>query len=124
MRSLKYYLGAALIVSVCVLGATKAADEKKEEWTIKKVMKFAHDKDEGKLAQAKAGTIKDEDKKKLVEAYMALPKLKPGKGDVDQWKKIAQPISDAAKEYGDGKDEKAVKLSKTLQCKTCHETFR
>jgi hypothetical protein len=124
MRSVKLLLGVALVMGFVVLGVSKAAEDKKEEWTIKKVMKFAHDKDEGVLAQAKAGTIKDDDKKKLVEAYMALPKLKPEKGELDQWKKIAQPIADAAKAYGDGKDEKAVKLTKTLQCKTCHETFR
>ena len=100
MRSLKIFVGAALVLSVGLLGFSKAADEKKEEWTIKKVMKYADDKDEGKLKDAKAGKISDEDKKKLVEAYMVLPKLKPEKGDVDQWKKLTQPIAAAAKDYG------------------------
>jgi hypothetical protein len=123
MRSLKFLMGAALVLSVAILGVTKA-DDKKEEWTIKKIMKFAHTKDEGKLFEAKSGKISDEDKKTLVEAYIALGKLKPSKGDADQWKKLTDPIAAAAKEYGEGKDEKAVKLSKTLQCKTCHEMFR
>ncbi len=123
MRSLKFFVGAALVLSVVVIGVSKA-DDKKEDWTIKKIMKFAHEKEEGKLAQAKSGKISDDDKKKLVDAYVTLAKLKPEKGDIDQWKKLTTPIAAAAKDYGDGKDEKAVKLSKTLQCKTCHETFR
>lgn len=124
MRSLKFLFGAALILSIALLGNTKAADEKKEEWTIKKVMKFAHDKDDGALAKAKAGTISDDDKKKLVSAYVALVTLKPEKGDVDAWKKATQPIADAAKAYGDGKDENAKKLAALMKCGDCHKAFR
>jgi hypothetical protein len=126
MRSLKFLFAAALLGSIALLGSTNAADEKKDEWTIKTIMKFAHDKENGALAKAKAGTISDEDKKKLVSAYVALPTLKPSKegADLDAWKKATQPIADAAKAFGDGKDEKAAKLGALLKCGDCHKMFR
>jgi hypothetical protein len=124
MRSLKFLLGAALVLGIGYFGATNAADDKKEELTIKKIMQFAHDKETGKLADAKAGTIKDDDKKKLVEGYIALGKLKPPKGEADSWKKFTDAIASAAKDYGDGKDEKAAKLSKAVNCKGCHTAHR
>jgi hypothetical protein len=124
MRSLKFFMAAALVMGVAVIGVTKADEKKEEEWTIKKVMKFAHDKENGVLDKAKDGSISDEDKKKLVSAYEALATLKPAKGDIDDWKKLTTPIAAAAKAYGEGKDEKAAKLAKTLKCMDCHKEFK
>jgi hypothetical protein len=131
MRRVKNFLLAALVVAVAVLSTSNAAQQKdkgdkKEEtkYTIKQVMKTAHEKDVGLFFQAKAGTIKPEDKKKLAEMYVALGTLKPEKGDAESWKKFTDPIVVAAKDYGDGKDEKAEKLSKALQCKACHTVHR
>jgi hypothetical protein len=131
MRSLKCFAGAALVLGLVTLGASNAADEKKPEFkSIKEVMKFAHDKDSGALAKAKAGTISDDDKKKLVAGYVALATFKPEKGDADNWKKLTEPIAAAAKAYGDGKDEKAAKLSDVVggargaQCMACHKAHR
>jgi hypothetical protein len=124
MRSAKYVVGAALVLGLVTLGASNAADEKPEFKSIKEVMKFAHDKDNGALAKAKAGTIKEDDKKKLVAGYVALGTFKPEKGEADSWKKFTDDIGKAAKDYGDGKDPKAEKLTKALQCMACHKAHR
>jgi hypothetical protein len=124
MRSVKYFVGAALVLGLVTLGVSNADDKKPEFKSIKEVMKFAHDKENGALAKAKAGTISDDDKKKLAAAYVVLGTFKPEKGDADSWKKLTDPIAAAAKDYGDGKDPKAEKLAKTVQCMACHKAHR
>lgn len=119
---------AALVVGVALLGTSNAAqkDDKKDDvkFTIKMVMKLAHNKDTGLLKKAKEGTISDDEKKQLVEAYTALAKNKPEKGEPESWKKFTDEIAKAAKDYGDGKDPKAEKLTKALQCMECHKAHR
>jgi hypothetical protein len=126
MLSLKYFGAAALVMGLAVLGVSNAADEKKDDvkFTIKEVMKVAHGKDVGLLKKAQNGTISDDEKKKLVEAYLALSKNKPAKGDTESWKKFTDNIAAAAKEYGEGKDDNAKKLTKALLCKDCHMAHR
>jgi hypothetical protein len=121
MSSLKYFGAAALVLGFMYLGVTNAADDKK--YTIKEVMKAAHGK-EGLLNQAKAGTIKDDDKKVLVAMYVSLGGNKPPKGDAADWKKITDTLAAAAKDYGAGKDEKAANLAKAANCKACHSVFK
>jgi hypothetical protein len=128
MRSVKLFLGAALIMGVAIGAGSRAADkdDKKDDKkpTVKEIMKLAHEEKVGLLFKAKDGTIKDDEKKKLVAAYVALADTKPSKGDEEMWKKITSAIAKAAKDYGDGKDEKAEALTKTLQCRSCHQTYR
>lgn len=125
MLSLKYFGAAALVMGLAVISVSSAADEKKDsvKYTIKEVMKLAHAKD-GLLAKAKNGTITDEEKKKLVEAYLALSMNKPPKGETESWKKFTDKISEAAKAYGEGKDPMAKGLTKALLCKDCHMAHR
>jgi hypothetical protein len=128
MRSVKLFLSAALVLGVMIGGSSKGADkdDKKDDKkpTVKEIMKLAHEEKVGLWFRAKDGTIKDDEKKKLVAAYVALADTKPSKGDEEMWKKLTAAIAKAAKDYGDGKDEKAEALGKTLQCRGCHQTYR
>src|SRR4051794_27690966 len=103
MSTLKYFLGAALVLGVVTLSVSSAADDKPKN-TIKDIMKKAHGKD-GLFNKVKAGTITADEKKELVALYTDLQKNKPPKGEIEAWMKTTGVIADAAKAFQEGKDE-------------------
>jgi hypothetical protein len=120
--------GVAVLSLMLVLGVNSAGEKDKKaepKYTIKEVMKKAHD-DEGLLEKVQEGKATAKEKKELVELYVALHDNTPPKGDKAKWAKVTQSLVDTAKAIDDGKDEKmAIKtLTKLVNCKNCHGEFK
>ena len=112
--------GVAVLSLMLVLGVNSAGEKDKKaepKYTIKEVMKKAHD-DEGLLEKVQEGKATAKEKKELVELYVALHDNTPPK--------VTQSLVDTAKAIDDGKDEKmAIKtLTKLVNCKNCHGEFK
>jgi hypothetical protein len=112
LMSLALFVGAV---------AVRGADEK-AKYTIKEVMK---EQGKGKLRDKVIdGTASDDDKKKLVEMYEALPKNSPPRGDKDNWKKLTDALIKAAKDAKEGKDGAVDALKKASNCMACHKDHK
>ncbi len=102
---------------VAVTLVTNAEDEKPKH-TIKEVMKTAH---KGKLVNKVAdGKATAEEKKQLVELYVALAANKPPKGEAASWKEKTDALIAAAKDAEAGKDGAGPALLKAANCGMCH----
>lgn len=99
-------LAAAWMLSVAV-----ADDKDKPKYTIKEVMKLHKDKLHEKFQDGKASK---EDKEKLIEAYEAMGKNKPPKGDEKEWKEKADALVKAVK------DDDIAGFKKAVNCGACH----
>jgi hypothetical protein len=130
MRTVKYFALAVLAVAVASAGVFRADDKKDDpKYTIKDVMKMAHQADKDSKDPTLAKKVTDgkgskEDKAKLLELYTALAANKPPKGDADAWKKQTTTIVDAAKAVVDGKDGAEKDLGKAINCMACHKDFK
>ena len=124
MRTLKFIVAPALILGLVVgLAVVRAADDA-PKYSIKQVMKMAHQGQNSlakKVASGKA--TKDEDKK-LVELYTALAADKPPKGDISVWKEKTGALVDAAKGVEEGKAGAKQDLKKAMSCMGCHSVFK
>ena len=116
-------VGLAVILAVAGAALGFAADEKK--YTVKEVMKAAHGGGPNSLlAKVKGGKATDAEKAKLVELYASMPAGKAKKGDADEFKKLGDAMSDAAKAAKTGEDGWKDKLNKATNCKACHDLFK
>jgi hypothetical protein len=104
-------LALAACCGTAVIAQLGAADEDKPKMTIKEAMKLHKDKINEKFAN---GTASDEEKKKLQEAYEAMGKNKPPKGDEKEWKAKCDALVKAVKDN----DKDAFK--KAVNCAGCH----
>ena len=106
---------AACIFGLCAtalaLSPLARAQDDKPKMTIKEAMKLHKDKINEKMAK---GTATDEEKKKLLEAYEAMGKNKPPKGDEKEWKAKTDALVKAIKD--NDKDAYA----KAVNCMACH----
>lgn len=104
-----------------LLANVRAADDKdKPKYTIKEVMKLhAKEKLHEKFIK---GEATKEEKQKLLEAYEAMGKNKPPKGDEKSWKEKCDALVKAVKEDEKDKDKEAFK--KAVNCKACHEAHK
>jgi hypothetical protein len=112
-------------VIIAADGTTSSAQQDTPKYTIKDVMKKAHDKKTGLLNKVKAENATDAEAKQLLEMYVALSQNKPPQGDADSWKKKTDALVEGAKLYVDGKKDDAVtKLNGASNCKGCHSMHR
>jgi hypothetical protein len=117
--------GLAALVGALLIGAgVFALADEKPKYTIKEVMKKAHDKDVGILNKVKGGTASADEKKTLLELYTALSMNKPPKGEEAAWKEKTKTIVDAAKAVVDDKKDAAKDLAKATNCGACHKAFK
>jgi hypothetical protein len=120
---------AGLLALALMLGAGSAGEKgaKAPKYTIKDVMKKAHDEG-GLLEKVGEGTASAKEKAQLLELYVALHDNAPPKGDKAKWAKATQAMVDAAKAVADSKDDKdqaPIKaLVKLVNCKNCHTEFK
>jgi hypothetical protein len=125
MRTVLAFVGAALLGVALGAGTFQAAEAKKPKkpkYTIKQVMETAHkEKLLNKVADGKAD--KDE-KKELLELYVALSQNKPPKGTLKDWKKRTGAMVAAAKAVVAGKKGAEKKLGATVDCMACHMRHR
>jgi hypothetical protein len=109
--------GIVITLAACWLASTSVAEEEKDKpkMTIKEAMKLHKDKLNTKFQEGKAS--KDE-KEKLLEAYEAMGKNKPPKGDEKDWKEKCDALVKAVK----ADDFEAFK--KAVDCKGCHSAHK
>lgn len=115
-------VGACALVGVLGLSLLRAADEEKPKYTIKEVMQKAHKG--GLLKKVADGKADDDDKKQLVDFYLALRKHKPPRGDEAEWKKKTEVILVAAKDVAAGKEGAEKKLQEAANCANCHKVHK
>jgi mono/diheme cytochrome c family protein len=117
-----------LTVAACVAlmaifsGATQGEDEPK--YTIKDVMKTAHQGAGSLRAKVLRGQASAEEKEKLVELYTALSQNKPPKGEAAAWKERTTAILEAAKAVAKGEEGALGKLETATNCAACHRAHR
>jgi hypothetical protein len=112
-------LGVFCVAAMVLAGAGGSfGGDKKPKYTIKEVMKQAHDKD-GLLARVASGDADLADKNKLAEYYDSLCKCKSPAGKDDDWKTKTEKLYTLAKETVDGKNVSG-QLLKAADCKACH----
>jgi len=105
------------------LGA-KESDEKKSRYSIKQVMKLAHNQKSGLLKKVVNDMATKGEKGKLLELYIALSKDKPPKGSSEDWKKRTAAMVKAARAVVADKEGAATQLKKAVTCMACHEKHR
>lgn len=113
MKRFVIFCTAAFIAGLS-FSLLKAADEK-PKMTIKEVMKLHKDKLNEKFEKGEASK---EEKMKLLEAYEALAKNKPPKGDEKDWKAKTDALVKAVKD-----DDKAA-YKKAVNCGACHSAHK
>ncbi len=105
----------AAVVAGLLFADLRAADDDKPKMTIKEVMKLHKEKLHEKFQK---GDATKEEKQKLLEAYEAMVKNKPPKGDEKDWKKRGDALIKAVKDD----DKEAFK--KAVNCKECHDAHK
>lgn len=111
------FLAGVLVCSAAAVALVEvpAADDDKPTMTIKEAMKLHKDKLNEKFAN---GTATEEEKKKLLEAYEAMGKNKPPKGDEKDWKSKCEALAKAVK------DNDANAFKTAVNCKACHDAHK
>jgi hypothetical protein len=116
-------LGAALCGGVA-LNAVFAADAAKPKYTIKEIMKQAH---EGKTSLSKRvsdGMGTKADFAKLLDYYKAMALQSPPKGDAESWKTKTAALVTATEGLVAGKDDALTAYKTAVDCKACHTLHR
>jgi cytochrome c556 len=133
-RKLSRMVACVTAAMMAAVSVAAFADDKDEPRSIKEVMK--EHKKGGKLPEVKdalkAGKwdAAESPAKKLKENAVVLAKLKPEKGDLEAWKKIAESYKENTSDLYEAiqkKDkEKSQELVKKLDasCMPCHKAYR
>lgn len=107
--------GFVAALAICWMAGASVAEDEKPKMTIKEAMKLHKDKLNTKFAEGKASK---EEKEKLIEAYEAMGKNKPPKGDEKEWKEKCEALVKAVKA-----DDKEA-FGKAVNCKSCHDAHK
>jgi hypothetical protein len=128
MRTVKYWLLAALAVSLVGVSVAEEKKDDKKPLEIKASMKKFH------LAPAKgedplckkfvSGKTSDAETKDILAFYEDLTKAKPPIGTADSWKAKTTALYTAAKDVAAKKDGADDAFKKAITCKACHDDHR
>ena len=124
MRTVKYFVLAALVLGIVGVTAQSAAEPKND---IKSVMKKGHKGKDGGDPLCKVvttGKATADQKKELLSLYEDLAANKPAKGEEAAWKEKTSAIVAAAKDVVAGKDGAEKTLGKAINCKSCHDVHK
>jgi hypothetical protein len=127
MRNAKYWLLAALAVSLVGVGVAEEKKEDKKPLEIKAIMKKAHTAPKGEDPLCKrvaSGSSTEAEAKDLLALYEDLAKNKPPKGDEESWKKKTSALVSATKDIVGKKEGATDAYKKALNCMACHEAHR
>jgi hypothetical protein len=127
MRTVKYWLMAALAVSLVGVSVAEEKKEDKKPETIKDVMKKFHSAPKGEQKMCEkfaAGKTTEDETKDILSAYEALGKFKPPKGDEAAWKDKTTALLNAAKDLANKKEGSKDAFSKAVACAACHAVFK
>src|SRR5437870_5105368 len=119
MRTMKYWLLAALAVSLVGVSVAEEKKDDKKPATIKEIMKKFHSAPKGEQKMCEkfvAGKTTDEETKDILAAYEALGKFKPPKGDEAQWKERTTMLLTAAKDIAAKKEGSQDAFAKAVAC--------
>jgi len=100
----------------------EAEGDEEKKYSINEVMKLAHK--DGLLKKIATGKGNEEDKKQLVVLYKAMAKNKPPVGEEESWKEKSKALIEAAEAAVEGKEGYAEMLSRTSNCKACHDVHK
>lgn len=117
----RFVVGGLTLAVLVVAGSFLIADEK-EKIPTKKVMQVCMKG--GLCKKAIDGKADEEEKKKLLAMFEALPANKPPKGEEASWKEKCAALIEAAKEVVAGKEGAGAKLQKAANCMACHSVHR
>ena len=92
--------------------------------TIKEVMKIAHDKKDGLLKKVQDGSATDEEKKKLLDAYIDLLDGEPKKGETADYLVKANALVVGAAKVVLGREGAMDELKKASDCMACHSKHK
>jgi mono/diheme cytochrome c family protein len=114
--------GVMIAFGWVALSLATNAEDAKPKYTIKEVMKSAHKA--GLPKKVADGKATAEEKKQLVEFYVALAANKPPKGDEASWKEKTAALLAAAKDAEAGKEGAGAALTKAVNCMACHSAHK
>ena len=103
---------------------TKKRKKPAEKLTIKKIMIEVHKKPTELLKKVAMGKADAKQKKRLLELYQAMAKMKPPKGDAKSWKEKTTLLITASKRPPRGKRTPANCCSRPASCKNCHDLHK
>lgn len=119
--------GLAILAGMAVLAIVAIADgnaDEKPKYTIKEVMRQAHNRETGLLGKVSGGKASKEEKEKLLELYRALAANTPPRGEEQSWKEKTTSLIEAANAaVADDKDA-GKKLTSAANCNGCHNEHR
>ena len=126
MRTVKYWLLAALSVSLVGVSIAEEKKDDKKPASIKDIMKKFHNGPKGEKLSDKfaEGKTTEEETKAILAAYEDLGKNKPPKGDEELWKQRTTALLNAAQDIAAKKEGAADAFSKAIACGVCHQTFK
>jgi hypothetical protein len=118
--------------AVLILGLLATAGEQPtaEVRRIQQIMTAAHLKPQNRGTRNNLdnklidGKATDAEKKQLLELYQELGQLKPGRGDLDEWKARTTEMVAAVEAVIKGEEKAGERLAKARDCKSCHDKFR
>ena len=122
---IRLFVGSLVAAAVCaggVLAVNNNAAPKAEPKSVKEVMKLAHK--EGLLKKILAGGATDDEKKKLFDLYIDMAEGEAKKGDKAEWKTAANAAALSAGKVVLGREGAIAELTKTSDCKACHDKFK
>ena len=115
----------AALSAVAFTGAllmARAADN--PTYTVKEVMKALHKGDDALAKKVTKGEGTQEDFKKLVLYYVALPLNEAPKGDAASWKEKTTALLLAAQGLEAGKPGALDQYKTAVNCKACHSVHK
>jgi hypothetical protein len=119
-------LGVAVGTAWTFSGAAQKDDDdkKKPKYTIKEVMKKAHNPKDGLLKKVQSDKASKEELKELLAMYQALELNKPPKGEDAEWKKRTEALVKAANASVKNDKEAAKLLKEATNCASCHKVHK
>jgi hypothetical protein len=114
----------AAVAMGLLAGSYQAGEKAKAKYSIKEVMKKAHDKKTGLLYKVGAGNGDKADAEKLLEMYIEMAKNNPPKGGAESWKRLTNGLIVAAKVAVTGGPDAGEKLKTASACTACHKVHK
>ena len=115
------FLWAAL-APVALFPLAFAADEPKEEHTIKSIMKVAFK--DGLARKVATGKATEQEQGEFLKLSQALQKLTPPQGEAESWTEKTKELVAAAQAMVDKKEEGPALFRTATNCMVCHEIHK
>ncbi|TVP99965.1 MAG: hypothetical protein EA381_08430 [Planctomycetaceae bacterium] len=115
-------LGCLLSALVGTSQTSVAQEPDAAKPTIKDVMKSGHK--DGLLKKILDGDATQQEKQELLDLYITMFELKPEKGDIESWQRLAGGAALAAAKVVVGRPDGLETLKVATNCKACHDPHK